>query len=295
MPNSFNTDRRTSTGRADAQTFETSVSTGIPFWDMMLSFGKASQQALGRYNPTTETAGRIGNVAARQATDAEVIPLGAETLHVDKRMIAGETTRLRRVVVETPVEQAVTLREERVVVERRRPIAAAAASTQGLLTGTVVEMTESFEVVDVWKSVGVVEEVVLRRVVTEHVETVRDTVRRDDVVIEQARLPSAGTMPATSRTETASYDAPKVVAKADRAPAGEPKKAGRPDAVTAPRAPETFHSGAAIPASDEPLDVATSTAPATLLVGEPKEPTPPLILPVTLADRPEKPAPIRKN
>ena len=88
----------------------------------------------------------------------------------------GNTVRLRRVVVETPVEKQVSLREEKVIVERRKPTAA--SKGQDVLTEKAVEMNDSFEVVDAWKSVHLLEEVVLRKEVTERTETVRDTVRR---------------------------------------------------------------------------------------------------------------------
>ncbi len=172
----------------------TTVSTGFPFWDMMLSFGKASQQAVSAFAPRSEYAAQTGYAsrsdrgAVHQTTgNVEVIPVGEETLNVGTRLVAGETTRVRRIVVETPVEQGVSLREERVVVERRKPTGASSTATQAILTDTAVEMSDSFEVVDVWKSVRVTEEVVLRREVTERHETVRDTVRRDEVVVEQAK------------------------------------------------------------------------------------------------------------
>ncbi len=164
---------------------ETPVSTGIPFWDMMLSFGKASQQAMAGYATRGEGAAQPGPSAVHlSASSVEVIPVGEETLNVGTRLVTGETTRVRRVVVETPVEQAVSLREERVIVERRKPSAATAVATQGVLTESVVEMSDSFEVAEVWKSVRVTEEVVLRREVTQRHETVRDTVRHDEVVVE---------------------------------------------------------------------------------------------------------------
>jgi hypothetical protein len=131
-----------------------------------------------------------------------VIPVGEETLNVGTRLVAGETTRVRRVVVETPVEQGVSLREERVVVERRKPTAASAATTQGILTDAAFEMSDSYEVANVWKSVRVTEEVVLRREVTERHETVRDTVRRDEVVVEQAKR-SVPALPQASKSEPA--------------------------------------------------------------------------------------------
>jgi len=197
-----NTARRETNARP-----ETTVSTGIPFWDLMFSFGKASQQALSGFAPRAEynaprpdygtrpdysTRPDYGTRSDRGAVQqtartVEVIPVGEETLNVGTRLVAGDTTRVRRVVVETPVEQGVSLREERVVVERRKPTGAASTATQAILTDTAIEMSDSFEVVEVWKSVRVTEEVVLRREVTERHETVRDTVRRDEVVVEQAK------------------------------------------------------------------------------------------------------------
>ena len=85
------------------------------------------------------------------------------------------------------MERDVVLREERVVVERRKPTpGTTATAAQGVLTEASLEMSDSYEVAEVWKSVRVAEEVVLRREVTERHETVRDTVRRDEVAVEHA-------------------------------------------------------------------------------------------------------------
>jgi len=184
------------------------VSTGIPFWDMMLSLSKTSRQALSGYALQAGYASRPGHgtrsdrgAVQHTTSNVEVIPVGEETLNVGTRLVTGETTRVRRVVVETPVEQGVSLREERVVVERRKPTAASAATTQGILTDAAFEMSDSYEVADVWKSVRVTEEIVLRREVTERHETVRDTVRRDEVVVEAKRpLPA---LPQASKSEPA--------------------------------------------------------------------------------------------
>ena len=171
---------------------ETTVSTGIPFWDLMLSFGKASQQALSSYAPRSEYAVQSSHTAQpshaavqQTGSSVEVIPVGEETLNVGTRLVSGETTRVRRIVVETPVEQSVSLREERVIVERRKPTGASSTTAQAVLTESTIEMSDSFEVAEVWKSVRVTEEVVLRREVTERHETVRDTVRHGEVVVEQ--------------------------------------------------------------------------------------------------------------
>jgi len=111
----------------------------------------------------------------------EVIPLAEETLIVGKHTVENSRTTVRRFVVETPVEEQVSLYEERVVVERRKPVTDAA--TGETLTELTVEMIETSEVPVVGKRVAVREEVVVRRERTKRVETVRDTVRRDEVEI----------------------------------------------------------------------------------------------------------------
>jgi stress response protein YsnF len=121
-----------------------------------------------------------------------VVPVGEERLNIATRTVQGETTRVRRRVVAQPVEQEVTLREEHVVVERRRPqqngeAGSDAPPRQDVLSETVVEMSDSRQVPAVWKSVHVAEEVVLRRQVAERREKVRETVRRDVVEVEHDR------------------------------------------------------------------------------------------------------------
>lgn len=182
-----------STPRTTEVRVDTPVSTGFAFWDMMLQMQKASQQTLSNFVPLASQGMQAvgtrldertsGQPTQRSTNSVEVIPVGEETFHVGTRTVQGETTRLRRVVVETPVEQQVSLRTETVVVERRKP--ASTVANGDVLTDKSVEMTDSFEVVETWKSVHLREEVVLRTEVVEHTETVRDTVRHDEVKVEQ--------------------------------------------------------------------------------------------------------------
>jgi uncharacterized protein (TIGR02271 family) len=113
----------------------------------------------------------------------EVIPLGEEVLEVSKRTENRGTVRIRRYVVETPVEKQVTLHSERVVVERRKPVEDRV--TGEILTEVTVEVIETAEVPVTKKRARLREEVVVRTEHTQHVETVRDTVRRDEVDIQQ--------------------------------------------------------------------------------------------------------------
>jgi uncharacterized protein (TIGR02271 family) len=130
---------------------------------------------------TTDTALTTGT-AAKSAADGGTIQLSEETLAVGKRAINRGTTRVRRFVVETPVEEQVSLRDETVSVERR-PVTDARPVTNADFTDKVIEMTETAEEAVVSKTARVKEEVVIRKDATERTETVRDTVRREDVEI----------------------------------------------------------------------------------------------------------------
>jgi len=77
----------------------------------------------------TGTAGTTTTDTARQETGMsgaeERIPLVEEQITVGKREVGGGRVRVRSYVVETPVEERVTLHQERVDIERRpvdRPI-----------------------------------------------------------------------------------------------------------------------------------------------------------------------------
>lgn len=147
------------------------MSSGAMFWDAMFGMWTA---------PLGRAVGRpINGQPSLQAE--EVIPLAEETLIVGKHTVTSGTTTVRRFVVETPVEQQVSLYDEKVIVERRKPVTNPA--TGETLTEVTVEMIETSEVPVVGKGVTVREEVVVRRERTSRVETVRDSVRRDEIEI----------------------------------------------------------------------------------------------------------------
>ena len=133
--------------------------------------------------------GRKGRATQQQKADTDcylatsqtrsVISLAEEILTVGTRKVNSGTTRVRRYVVETPIEKPVTLVDERVVVERRRPRIDQVSGE--MLTELTVEVVETDEVPVMGKTVRVKEEVVVRRERIEHVETVRDTVRHGEV------------------------------------------------------------------------------------------------------------------
>jgi len=139
----------------------------------------------------TLAGGLPAGMGSRTGTGREdVIPLSEEELAVGKRRINRGTTRVRRYVVETPVEEAVSLREESVSVDRR-PVSGERTVGDDAFTDKVVEVSESSEEAVVSKTAHVREEVVVNKQANERTETVRDTVRREDVEI--TKDPGTGT------------------------------------------------------------------------------------------------------
>ena len=128
--------------------------------------------------------------AATTATDGGKIQLSEETLAVGKRVLNRGTTRIRRFVVETPVEEEIRLRDEKVTIERR-PVTDGRAVPNASFTDKTIELTESAEEAVVSKTARVKEEIDLKKVATERTEPVRDTVRREDV--EVTKMPGDAT------------------------------------------------------------------------------------------------------
>ncbi|RYJ00538.1 MAG: DUF2382 domain-containing protein [Acetobacteraceae bacterium] len=127
----------------------------------------------------------------------EVIPVVEEHLRVGKREAATGRIRVHSHIVETPVEEQVTLHQEHVQVERRpvdRPVDATAAAFQD----RTIEATETTEEAVVAKEARVVEEVVLRKTSDDETRTIRDSVRHTEVSVDDDR--AAGTTRATGTT-----------------------------------------------------------------------------------------------
>ena len=134
--------------------------------------------------------GDAGSDRSSASSTEEVIPLAEENIEIGKRMVDRGATRVRRYVVERPVEREVTLHGERVTIERRRPVETSAPGHA--FEERTVEVRETEEVPVVEKSARVVEEVAVRKEATERTETVRDKVRREEVeVIEKDGRPAS--------------------------------------------------------------------------------------------------------
>ena len=118
----------------------------------------------------------------------EHIQLAEEQLVVGKREVNRGGARIRSYVVERPVEEQVTLREEHVNIERR-PVSG--NMTQGnmdsnaLFQDRTIEMTETSEEAVVGKQARVTEELVVSKTADQRTETIRDTVRKTEVEIDE--------------------------------------------------------------------------------------------------------------
>ena len=132
-----------------------------------------------------DAARKRGRAGAREVETGDVkVPVVEEELQVGTRQVQRGGVRLYTRVTERPVEETVRLRDETVHVERHpvdRP--ATEADVAAAKEGTI-EVTETDEEAVIAKQARVVEEVVVRKDVQEHTETVRDTVRRTEVEVE---------------------------------------------------------------------------------------------------------------
>jgi len=171
--------RQTRRGTAEGvQRVATVPFTPFFFWDLMLgrSGGQLERSSdTGRFPVTLDPA---------PGGTEEVIPLLEETLVISKRVVNSGTTRVRRFVVESAVEQQVALYDEKVVVERRRPVTDVATGES--FTELSIEVVETSEVPIVTKGVHVREEIVVRKQRSKRETTVGATVRRDEIEIQQS-------------------------------------------------------------------------------------------------------------
>ncbi len=150
--------------------------------------------------PATAAPARTATTATT-AAEGGTIQLAEEQIAIGKRVVNRGGTRIRRFVVEVPVEQQVTLHDEKVLVERR-PVTDGRPATDGSFSDKVVEVTATAEEAVVGKTARVVEEVALRKEAVDRVETVRDTVRKEQVEVEQIpgeTVTSGTTVPVTPR------------------------------------------------------------------------------------------------
>lgn len=151
------------------------------------------------YRSTTTgatSAAAVGATSARVGqgnTADDTIKVVEERLKIGKRAVSGGSLRVRSYVVETPVEEQVRLRDETVHVDRHAVDRPATAADLEAFQDRTIEAREVDEEAVVSKTVHVVEEIGVHKDATERVETVRDTVRRTQVDVEDTTGTKGGT------------------------------------------------------------------------------------------------------
>jgi uncharacterized protein (TIGR02271 family) len=128
---------------------------------------------------------RMENIPVTGSEQGVDIPVIEEEINVGKRTVETGGVRIESYTHEEPFEQDVELRQEHVNVERR-PVNrdATEADMQTFKEGSM-EFKETEERVVTEKRPKVVEEVHVDKDVETDTETVRDTLRRQDVNVEQ--------------------------------------------------------------------------------------------------------------
>lgn len=127
-----------------------------------------------------------------QATGEERIPIVEEELRVGKREVETGAVRVSSHVVEQPVHEQVTLREEHVEVERRPVTGSSSTVGSDAFQERTIEMDATAEEAVVAKEAVVKEEIVVRKEATERSETIEDTVRHTEVDVDRDTGTSGG-------------------------------------------------------------------------------------------------------
>jgi uncharacterized protein (TIGR02271 family) len=144
-----------------------SAATGVP--------ASTATSTSTRQNAASPTTAREGG--------EEVIPIVEEKVRIGKRDVERGRVRVRSYIVERPVTEQVTLRQEHVDVERRavdRPV----TDADRLFEERTIEATEHSEEAVLAKEARVTEELVIRKEAGQRTETVQDTVRRTEVEVD---------------------------------------------------------------------------------------------------------------
>lgn len=134
-----------------------------------------------------------------QAGDHIAIPIVEEQLAVGKREIQRGGAVIHTRVIEQPVTEQVTLREEHLHVERH-PVNRPVSDADTAFREANINVTERAEEAVVSKTARVVEEVVIEKEATQRTETIRDTVRRTDVDVDELNADDADTLRTQNQT-----------------------------------------------------------------------------------------------
>lgn len=128
--------------------------------------------------------GESAREAQRESGGRGSVPVVNEELRVGKRSVLRGGVRIYTREVEEPVEEKLRLREEKVYVDRQPADRAATDADRRTDAEQVIEMKEDAEEPVISKQARVTEEIRVGKDTTEREQTIRDTVRRTEVNVE---------------------------------------------------------------------------------------------------------------
>jgi uncharacterized protein (TIGR02271 family) len=142
---------------------------------------------VGTTTATADTFPETGRLtAARLAEDEEIrIPVMEEELTATVRPQEAGAVRIEKRVVAEDRELEVPVTEERVRVERRVVDRPADTTDIGAFEETIIDVPLRTETVDLQKQARVAEEVVVSKEAVQRTQRVSDTVRREEVVVDE--------------------------------------------------------------------------------------------------------------
>ena len=136
--------------------------------------------------PDVQTSASMASSATMTTGDEEIrIPVMEEELTATVRQQEAGAVRIEKDVIEEERTLEVPVTEERIRVERRVVDRAATEADAGAFEETVIEVPLRSETVDVQKQARVAEEVVVSKEAVERTERVSDTVRREEVYVDE--------------------------------------------------------------------------------------------------------------
>ena len=136
----------------------------------------------GKVDETSSTPAKAPATATANNGTIDVIE---ETLNVGKREVKRGGVRIFQRMVEKPVTETVSLREEHVHVNRQPVNRVATTQDMDGFKDKSFELTETNEEAVVSKTARVVEEVRIGKETTERTQRIQDTVRKTEVTVEQ--------------------------------------------------------------------------------------------------------------
>ena len=132
-----------------------------------------------------ETGSSAAVETAGSGSGEMAIPIVEEQLVVGKREVDRGGVRVYSHVTETPASADVTLRDEKILVERRPVSRVATAADFNIGQGSVIELNATGEEAVVGKTAHVVEEVLVGKASSQRTEVIQDSVRKTEVEVEQ--------------------------------------------------------------------------------------------------------------